>query len=66
MFREPTLTGRKPGLKAMIWNKRKKINNQNRMKGTRIQKSEVSLTNLWDNLKSSNIQIIRVPEGEEQ
>ena len=25
-----------------------------------------SLTNLWDNLKCSNIQIIGVPEGQEQ
>ena len=38
---------------------------------TRIQKNEEtapseSLTNLWDNLKCSNIQIIRVPEGEEK
>ena len=33
---------------------------------TRIQKSEESLTNLWDNLKHSNNQIIRVPEGEKQ
>ena len=33
---------------------------------TRIQKSEKRLTNLWDNLKCSNIQIIGVPEGEEQ
>ena len=24
IFREPTVTGRKPGLKAMIWNKGKK------------------------------------------
>ena len=32
---------------------------------TRIQKSEESLTNVWD-LKCSNIQIIGVPEGEEQ
>ena len=32
----------------------------------RIQKSEESLTNLWDNLKRSNIQIIGVSEGEEQ
>ena len=29
---------------------------------TRIQKSEESLANLWDNLKHSNIRIIRVPE----
>ena len=33
---------------------------------TRIQKTEESLTNLWDNLKCSNVQIIGVPEGEEQ
>ena len=33
---------------------------------TRIQKSEETLTNLWDNLKCSNIWIIGVPEGEEQ
>ena len=31
-----------------------------------IKKSEESLTNLWDNLKRSNIRIIGVPEGEEQ
>ena len=33
---------------------------------TRIHKSEEILTNLWDNMKHSNIQIIGVPEGEEQ
>ena len=33
---------------------------------TRIQKSEGTLTSLWDNLKHSNIWIIGVPEGEEQ
>ena len=33
---------------------------------TRIQKNEERLRNLWDNLKHSNIQIIGVPEGEEQ
>ena len=33
---------------------------------TRIQKSEERLTNLWDNLKHSNVQIIGVPEGDEQ
>ena len=32
----------------------------------RIQKSEESLTNFWDNLKRSNTQIIGVPEGEEE
>ena len=33
---------------------------------TRIQKSGERLRNLWDNFKCSNIQIIRVPEGEEE
>ena len=33
---------------------------------TRIKKSEESFTHLWNNLKHSNIQIIGVPEGEEQ
>ena len=33
---------------------------------TRIQKSEKSLRNLQDNFKHSNIQIIGVPEGEEE
>ena len=33
---------------------------------TRIRKSEETLTNLWDKLKSSNIHIIGVPEREEQ
>ena len=32
----------------------------------RIQKYEERLRNLWDNLKHSNIQIIGVPEKEEQ
>ena len=33
---------------------------------TRIQKIEKRLRNLWDNFKCSNIQIIGVPEGEEE
>ena len=33
---------------------------------TRIQKNEERLRNLHDHFKSSNIQIIRVPEGEEE
>ena len=33
---------------------------------TRIQKSEEKLTNLWGNLKCSNIRIIGVSEEEEQ
>ena len=33
---------------------------------TRIEKNEERLRNLWDNFKHFNIQIIVVPEGEEQ
>ena len=62
------MPGRKPGLKAVVWNKReKKINIQlEQNEETRIPKSEERFTNLWDNLKGSNIQIIGVPEGEKQ
>ena len=50
----------------MIWSRRKKeIFNQNRMK-KRIKKNEVKLRKLQDNFKHSNIQIIGVPEGEEE
>ena len=44
----------------------KKERNIHQNEETRIQKSEETLTNLWDNLKHSNIQIIGVPEGEKQ
>ena len=44
---------------------KKKINiHQNEV--TIIQKSEEILTNLWGNLKRSNIRTIGVPEGEQQ
>ena len=33
---------------------------------TKILKSEETLTNFWDNWKHSNIQIIGMPEGEEE
>ena len=33
---------------------------------TRIQKNEEKHRNLWDNFKHSKIQIIGVPEGEEE
>ena len=46
---------------------KRKINIQlEQNKETRIQKSEERLTNLWDNLKHSNIRIIEAPEGEKQ
>ena len=33
---------------------------------TKMQKNEERLKNLWDNFKRFNIQIIGVPEGEEE
>ena len=45
----------------------KKINIQpEQNEEIRIQKNEERLTNLWDNIKLSNIQIIAVPEGEKK
>ena len=67
MYREPTVMGRKLGLKSMIWNRRKKTNIQlEQNEESRIQKNEERLRNLWDNFKFSNIRIIGMPEGEEQ
>ena len=68
MYREPTVMGRKLGLRSMIWTRRKKINIQSEQnKETRIQKkNEKRLRNRWDNFKCSNIQIIGMPEGEEE
>ena len=46
---------------------KEKINiHPNQNKETRIWKSEETLTNLWNNLKHSNIRIIGVPEREEE
>ena len=36
------------------------------MKKHEFKKNEERLRNLWDNFKRSNIQIIEVPEGEEE
>ena len=67
MYREPTVMGRTPGLKSMVQTRRKKeIFNQNRMKKQEFKKNEERLRNLQDIFKRSNIQIIGVPEGEEE
>ena len=60
------MTRRKPGFKATIWNKGKTNIHPEQNEETRIWKSEETLTNLWDNLKYSNIQIIGVPERQER
>ena len=58
MYREPTVTERKLGLKSTVWTRRKKQEFK--------KKSEERLRKLWDNFKHSNIRFIGVPEGEEQ
>ena len=66
MHRKPTVMGRKPGLKSWVWSRRKKETfNQKRMKKQEFQKNE-RLRNLQDNFRCSNIQIIWVPEEEEE
>ena len=69
MYREPIVMRRKLGLKSMVWTRRKKeTSNQKRMKKQEFKKNknEERLRNLQDILKRSNIQIIGVPEGEEE
>ena len=59
--------GRKLGLKSMVWTRRKKETfNQKRMKKQEFKKNEERIRNLQDIFKCSNIQIIGVPEGEEE
>ena len=54
MYREPTMKGKKPGLKSM--DHKEQINTQpEQNEETRIQKNEERLRNLWDNFKCSNI-----------
>ena len=42
------------------------INEAERKKGKRIKRNEDNLRDLWDNVKCSNIRIIRVQEEEEK
>ena len=62
MYREPTVTGRKLGLKSTVWTRRKEETfDQKRMKKQEFKKMR-RLRNLQDIFKCSNIQIIGVPE----
>ena len=55
----------KPRIKLMLWNiRKKKTSNQNNKKKKESKKNEDSISSLWDNLRRSNICVIRVPEGE--
>ena len=67
MYREPTVTGRKTRTQNNNLEQKGKINiHPEENEETRIQKNEERILNLFDNLKCSNIQIIGVPEGEEE
>ena len=59
---------RNPGFKSMIWNIRKKQTfNQNRKKKQEFKKNNKdSIRRLWIISKCANIQIIGMPEGEEE
>ena len=66
MYREPIVMGGKLGLKSTVWTRRKKeTSNQKRMKKQEFKKMR-GVRNLQDIFKCSNIQIIGVPEGEEE
>ena len=47
--------------KTRLWNS----SNQSNKKETRMEKSQESLGDLWDNMKHTNIHITGVPEKEE-
>ena len=58
--------GKEAGIPINDLEHKEEINIQPEQKEeTRILKNEVRLRNLWDNFKHSNIQIIGMPEGEE-
>ena len=63
------MTRRKPGFKKQRFGTKERNKHPSRRKGRNKnskKKNEEKLRNLWDNLKCSNIRIIRVPEGKEQ
>ena len=69
MYREPTLKGRKLGLKSTFGpegRNKHSTRTEWRNKNSKKKKNEERLRGLWDNFQSSNIQIIDVPEGEEE
>ena len=67
MYREPIVMGRTLGLKSTARSRRKKETfNQNRIKKQEFKKNEERPRTLQDIFKGSNIQIIGVPEGEEE
>ena len=66
MYREPIAMGRKLTQINGVDQKEERNIQSEKNEETRIQKNEERLRNLQDIFKCSNIQIIRVPEGEEE
>ena len=67
IHKEPRVKGRKPGSQINDLEQKEEINIQpEQNEETRIQNNEERLRNLQDIFKCSNIQIIGVPEGEEE
>ena len=58
--------GKETGIQIMDFDQKEEINIQPEQNEETIQKNEERLRSLWDNFKHSNIQIIGVPEGEEE
>ena len=59
MYREPTVTGRKPGLKSTVWSRRKKETfDQNRMKKQEFKKMRRGL--------GTSGTILNIPKSESQ
>ena len=67
MYREPTGEGKETRTHIKDLEQKEDINIQlEQNEETRMQINEERLRKLWDNFKRSNIQIIRVSEGEEE
>ena len=66
MYREPNSVGKEAGTQINELEQKEVINIQPERNEETIQKYEERLRDLQDNFKHSNIQIIGVPEGEEE
>ena len=65
-MKETNNEGKETGTQINSLDSKEKVNIQPEQNEIRIQKHVERLWNLWDNFECSNIQIIVVPEGEEQ
>ena len=66
MHREPTIKGRKLGFKSTIWNIRKNKHLTRIGRRNKNSKNEDGIRSPWDISTCANIQVIGLPEEEEQ